>query len=107
MSFFRLCVKFWKIYKYYIYLNSKMSNKNNPAPGDGLRSVKTTSLFRVVNFELYTKPNAVIMALGLIAISGCAGYIAYMRSKYEGLGYYGAIKEDGTEEFVKRKSKWD
>lgn len=33
-----------------------MTNKNNPAPGDGLRSVKTTSLFRVVNFELYTKP---------------------------------------------------
>ncbi|KAJ8970682.1 hypothetical protein NQ317_012364 [Molorchus minor] len=57
--------------------------------------------------KLYAKPNAVIMAIGLIAITGCAGYIAYMRSKYEGLGYYGAVKEDGTEEFVKRKSKWD
>ncbi|KAJ8920879.1 hypothetical protein NQ315_015672 [Exocentrus adspersus] len=84
-----------------------MANKNNPAPGDGLRSVRTTSLFRAVNFELYTRPNAVIMGLGLLAITGCAGYIAYMRSKYEGLGYYGAVKEDGTEEFVKRKSKWD
>ncbi|KAJ8970865.1 hypothetical protein NQ314_000990 [Rhamnusium bicolor] len=83
-----------------------MSNKN-PAPGDGLRSVRTTNLFRAVNFELYAKPNAVIMGLGLVAIAGCVGYIAYMRSKYEGLGYYGAVREDGTEEFLKRKSKWD
>lgn len=51
--------------------------------------------------------NAVIMGLGLIAIAGCAGYIAYMRKKYEDLGYYGAVRNDGTEEFVKRKSKWD
>lgn len=25
-------------------------------PGDGLRSLKTSNLFRVVNFELYAKP---------------------------------------------------
>lgn len=47
------------------------------------------------------------MGIGLIAIVGCAGYIAYMRKTYESLGYYGAVKDDGTEEFVKRKSKWD
>lgn len=47
------------------------------------------------------------MAIGLIAMTGCAGYIAYMRSKYKALGYYAAIKEDGTEQFTKRKSKWD
>ncbi|CAH1971635.1 unnamed protein product [Acanthoscelides obtectus] len=77
------------------------------APGDGLRSIRTTTLFRTINFELYSKPNAVIMGLGLIAIAGCAGYIAYMRSKYEELGYYAAVKPDGTEEFMKKKSKWD
>lgn len=33
-----------------------MTDKKNPAPGDGLRSVRTTTLFRAVNFELYTKP---------------------------------------------------
>ncbi|XP_023017038.1 small integral membrane protein 8 [Leptinotarsa decemlineata] len=107
MSFFRLCVKLWNICKYYTYLNQIMSNKNNPSPGDGLRSVRTTTLFRAVNFELYAKPNAVIMGIGLIAIAGCTGYIAYMRSKYEGQGYYGAIQEDGTEHFIKKRSKWD
>ncbi|XP_060516755.1 small integral membrane protein 8 [Cylas formicarius] len=84
-----------------------MSKENKPTPGDGLRSVRTTSLFRVVNFELYTKPNVFIMGFGLIAIVGCAAYIAYMRKKYEGLGYYGAVKEDGSEEFVKKRSRWD
>lgn len=47
------------------------------------------------------------MTIGLIAFVGCTGYIAYMRNKYEGLGYYAAIKDDGREEFIKKKSKWD
>lgn len=47
------------------------------------------------------------MGLGLVAFTGCLGYIAYMRNKYDSLGYYPAIQEDGKEEFVKRKSKWD
>lgn len=51
--------------------------------------------------------NAVIMGLGLVAIAGCMGYIAYMKSKYESMGYYSAVKGDGTEQFLKRKSKWD
>lgn len=115
-----------------------MSEKKQ-RPGDGIRSLRSTAVFRAVNFELYTKPvniiynltvyqccsisfiksvkephlksssvkrcfkiklvfytllyllktlfwfkNAVVMGLGLIAIAGCAGYIAYMRSVYEG-----------------------
>lgn len=27
-----------------------------PAPGDGLRSLKSTTLFRAINYELYIKP---------------------------------------------------
>ncbi|XP_046743398.1 small integral membrane protein 8 [Diprion similis] len=87
-----------------------MSNdKNTPVtkPGDGLRSLRSTMLFRAINYELYVKPNAVIMALGVLAMTGCAGYIFYMRSKYEEMGYYSAIEEDGKETFKKRKSKWD
>lgn len=76
-------------------------------PGDGIRSMRSTNVFRAINFELYAKPNAVIMGLGLVAIGITFGYIAYMRSKYEGLGYYSAIQEDGKEVFVKRKSKWE
>ncbi|KAF7287156.1 small integral membrane protein 8 [Rhynchophorus ferrugineus] len=83
-----------------------MTNKE-VKPGDGIRSLRTSNLFRAVNFELYAKPNMVIMGLGLTALAGCLGYIAYMRHKYESLGYYGALKEDGSEEFLKKKSKWD
>lgn len=47
------------------------------------------------------------MGIGLVCLSITFGYIAYMRSKYEGLGYYTAVQEDGKEIFVKRKSKWE
>lgn len=47
------------------------------------------------------------MGLGLIAIAGCAGYIAYMRNKYKDLGYYPAVDSEGKETFVKKTSKWD
>lgn len=46
------------------------------------------------------------MGIGLVAITGVFGYIAYMKSKYESLGYYTAVQEDGTEKFIKKKSKW-
>lgn len=47
------------------------------------------------------------MTVGLTCFGLCLGYIAYMRSKYESMGYYSAITEDGTELFEKKKSKWD
>jgi len=48
------------------------------------------------------------MALGLSAFIGTVGYIAYMRHKYEGMGYYTAVvDEEGQEAFVKKKSRWD
>lgn len=86
---------------------SKEVKESQQAPGEGIRSLRTTGVFRAVNFELYAKPNAVVMGLGLIAITTAAGYLAYMRMKYESMGYYSAVKEDGTETFTKRKSKWD
>uniref|UniRef100_A0A1B0DCV6 Small integral membrane protein 8 n=1 Tax=Phlebotomus papatasi TaxID=29031 RepID=A0A1B0DCV6_PHLPP len=49
----------------------------------------------------------VIMAIGVVCILGATGYIAYMRSKYEGMGYYSAVQSDGTEVFTKKQSKWD
>lgn len=57
---------------------------------------------------MYLPPqNAIIMGIGLVCLLGATGYIAYMRSKYEEMGYYSAVKNDGTEEFIKKKSKWD
>ncbi|XP_055546328.1 small integral membrane protein 8 [Wyeomyia smithii] len=86
---------------------TKNPPKSTTSPGAGIRSLRSTNVFRAINFELYAKPNAVIMGLGLVAIGITFGYIAYMRAKYEGLGYYTAIQEDGKEIFVKKKSKWE
>ena len=76
-------------------------------PGDGIRSIKTSQAFRVTNFELYMKPNVFIMAFGLSCFAGAVGYIAYMKNKYENMGYYVSLDEDGQEHFEKKKSKWD
>ncbi|XP_031635802.1 small integral membrane protein 8 [Contarinia nasturtii] len=76
-------------------------------PGEGIRSMKSTTLFRAVNFELYAKPNLVIMAIGAVCFGGALGYITYMRSKYESQGYYAAVQSDGTEVYTKRRSKWE
>ncbi|EDW40591.1 GL25326 [Drosophila persimilis] len=84
-----------------------MSDGKEQKPGDGIRSMRSTGVFRLINFELYTKPNMVVMGLGLTAITGVFGYIAYMRYKYQSLGYYVAVKEDGKEEFIKKKSNWE
>ena len=32
-----------------------------PEPGEGIRSYKTTGVFRAVNFELYAKPVSVLL----------------------------------------------
>ena len=32
------------------------NEKSKHNPGEGIRSVRTTNVFRVVNFELYAKP---------------------------------------------------
>jgi hypothetical protein len=47
------------------------------------------------------------MAIGIVSITSVFGYIAYMRHTYDGLGYYSAVKEDGTEVFEKKKSRWE
>ena len=47
------------------------------------------------------------MAFGLLAITGCSGYLLYMRTKYENMGYYVAVKEDGTQQLHHKKSRWD
>ena len=46
------------------------------------------------------------MAIGAVAITGCAGYILYMRTKYESMGFYTAVESDGRERFKKKVSKW-
>ncbi|XP_072759071.1 small integral membrane protein 8 [Anoplolepis gracilipes] len=86
-----------------------MSNKNTheTTPGDGLRSLRSTSLFRAINFELYVKPNKTVMILGIGAMLGCSGYIFYMNSKgQEKNDYQTMIKSDDTVVLVRKTSKW-
>ena len=83
-----------------------MSKKNEPAPGDGIRSLKSTMLFRAVNYELYLKPNKVIMIFGALTMLGTMGYIIYMRQTQDTTQYYTAVTSDGTEVSKKRTSKW-
>jgi len=83
-----------------------MSDKDTK-PGEGIKSLKTSRAFRIVNFELYATPNKVVMGMGLLAMCGCLGYIGYMRHKYEGMGYYAAVDQEGKEVYTLRRSKWD
>ncbi|XP_075978998.1 small integral membrane protein 8 [Anticarsia gemmatalis] len=88
-----------------------MSTNNNPndnvKPGDGIRSMRSSTAFKVINYELYAKPNIVVMTIGATCFCLALGYMAYMRSKYESMGYYAAVDKDGKEIFEKKKSKWD
>lgn len=36
-------------------------NEKEPAPGDGIKKLKTSRAFRVINFELYTAPVSSLM----------------------------------------------
>nr|XP_034193810.1 small integral membrane protein 8 [Osmia lignaria] len=81
-------------------------NKRKPAPGDGLRSLKSTPLFRTINYELYVKPNKMIMIFGVITMLGCIGYITYMRQNYKDSEYYNAVATDETVHLKKKTSKW-
>ncbi|KAI8429785.1 hypothetical protein MSG28_000325 [Choristoneura fumiferana] len=45
-----------------------MADSKNEKPGEGIRSMRSTTAFRVVNFELYAKPNIVIMSIALLLL---------------------------------------
>lgn len=77
-----------------------------PTPGDGIRSLRSTMLFRAVNYELYVKPNKGIMLFGVLAMLTCSGYLLYMRSKHDGTSYYESVEADGNVVFKKKTSRW-
>jgi len=75
-------------------------------PGDGVRSVRTTNVFRAVNFELYAKPNKFVMGIGLIAITGCFGYLAWMRNNHKQRNLYTALDENEQLIVREKTSRW-
>lgn len=89
----------------------EVSTKGNTAAHKtGLRGAQTTTLFRVVNFELFVKPNKVVMAFGIIAMTGSVAYLAYLNAVKENQKdqmMYEQYFEDGSTIMRAKKSKWD
>ncbi|MCJ8749827.1 hypothetical protein PDJAM_G00192200 [Pangasius djambal] len=85
-----------------------MSPSENDSKVPGLRGVRTTSLFRAVNPELFIKPNKSVMAFGLVTITLCVGYLGYLHAvKENSQELYEAVDSEG-ERYTRRKtSKWD
>lgn len=38
-------------------IETKAPEPHKPTPGEGIRSMKSTTAFRAINFELYAKPS--------------------------------------------------
>ncbi|XP_051510857.1 small integral membrane protein 8 [Myxocyprinus asiaticus] len=74
----------------------------------GLRGVRTTSLFRAVNPELFIKPNKPVMVFGLVTISLCVGYLGYLHAIRENdQQLYEAVDSEGERYMRRKTSRWD
>ncbi|XP_054618172.1 small integral membrane protein 8 [Dunckerocampus dactyliophorus] len=73
----------------------------------GLRGAQTTTLFRVVNPELFIKPNKPVMAFGLVTISLCVAYLGYLHAMKDDQQLYEAIDSDGERLMKRKTSKWE
>jgi hypothetical protein len=80
---------------------------SQPAAGEP-RLPQSTSLFRALNFELFVKPNKVVMIAGLITFTFCVSYIAYINATAENRkDMYMAMNERGKLEKRQRASRWE
>ncbi|CAL1531865.1 unnamed protein product [Lymnaea stagnalis] len=87
-------------------LNKKKTH--NKAHISGLASMPSTSAFRAINFELYVKPNKLVMACGILAFSSCVAYIAYMNLTDDlKKGTYVTLDTDGGTTVRQRTSRWE
>jgi len=96
--------------------NDEQLKKPEPAPykpGDGIRGARSTTFFRLTNFELYVRPNKFVMTLGLTSLAISIGLVAYMHyekhqlEEQTGASVYRAITEEGDVQYRPKKSKWD
>ena len=49
----------------------KNAKPSEQAPGEGIRKLKTSNVFRTLNFELYVKPVSIIDNQEFNLMSGC------------------------------------
>lgn len=77
-------------------------------PGEGIRSLKTSGVFRAVNFELYAKPNKYMIIFGSVAFASCVGYLMYMRQIAASEKKYVVILDENDHLVThEKKSKWE
>lgn len=82
-------------------------------PGEGIRGARSTTFFRLTNFELYARPNKFVMSIGLASLAvsiGLVGYMYYEKYQLEeevGAPVYKAVDEEGEIQYRPKKSKWD
>ncbi|XP_042864816.1 small integral membrane protein 8-like [Penaeus japonicus] len=95
-------------------MGGKASSQKNPTSelinskaGDGIKTIRTTNVFKAVNFELYVKPNIAVMTFGVVAILCSTGYLAYMKASMQESKTYVAIAEDGSQHLTMKKSRWE
>lgn len=90
-----------------------MSTEKPPPSGQQPPAAKpavpqTTPLFRAMNFELFVKPNKVVMIAGIVAFTGAVSYLAYYRATVVNQpNSYMALTEQGELEQRSRTSRWD
>ncbi|KAL7889105.1 hypothetical protein AOLI_G00040790 [Acnodon oligacanthus] len=74
----------------------------------GLRGMKSTTLFRAVNPELFIRPNKPVMAFGLVTLTLCVGYLGYLHAVKENRQeLYEAVDSEGERYMRRKSSKWD
>lgn len=74
----------------------------------GWAQERSTGPFRALNFELFVKPNKVVMIFGIAAFTGCVSYIVYMNlNDDKKKKTYVTLDEDGGMTQRPRPSRWD
>ncbi|XP_061669248.1 small integral membrane protein 8 [Syngnathoides biaculeatus] len=87
--------------------NGKKGTVETDYRAAGLKGAQTTTLFKVVNPELFIKPNKPMMAFGLITITLCVGYLGYLHAMKENdQQLYEAIDSEGERVMMRKASKW-
>ncbi|KAI4876944.1 hypothetical protein NFI96_018314 [Prochilodus magdalenae] len=96
------------LYTYRVSCTVMEPDGKGPFRSPGLRAVKSTTLFRAVNPELFIKPNKPVMAFGLVTLTLCVGYLGYLHAMKENTQeLYEAVDSEGERYMRRKNSKWD
>ncbi|XP_016111469.1 small integral membrane protein 8 [Sinocyclocheilus grahami] len=87
---------------------SSSADSGSGSRSPGLRGVRSTSLFRAVNPELFIKPNKPVMAVGLLSLTLCVGYLGYLHAVRDNQQQlYEAVDSQGERHMRRKSSRWD